>query len=286
MDVPGWRRRVWRLAATLFRRVDQDAIGIQAGSLTYGAFLSLPPLLVVLLSIAGSILRGDAEATQRVLDAVSGVIPSLQQMVSSTITVRSVQQLGVGLVGLAGIIWAASGFAARARHALGVVFRTERTGLVLGRFSAGLLGLPIVVLFVLLAAGGSLTAGLRIAGSIAWVTEAIALLAVAAATFVFVLLTYRLLTPGKGPRMREHLAGSAVFTLGWLLLHAVGAEYTARIVSRSTALYGAIGAIFGLLAFLYLTMWWLLLCAELSQILRERRAGSTERPPSSGGGRR
>jgi uncharacterized BrkB/YihY/UPF0761 family membrane protein len=45
----------------------------------------------------------------------------------------------------------------------------------------------------------------------------------------------------------------------------------ARIVARSSALYGALGAIFGLLAFLYAAVYLLLLSAELSEVLWERR---------------
>jgi uncharacterized BrkB/YihY/UPF0761 family membrane protein len=83
--------------------------------------------------------------------------------------------------------------------------------------------------------------------------------------------TYRLLTPGNGPRLVEHVPGCLLFTAGWFVIHLVGAEYVNYVVTKTTALYGAIGAIFGLLAFLYLTMWWLLFCAEISQAFRAQR---------------
>jgi uncharacterized BrkB/YihY/UPF0761 family membrane protein len=162
-----------------------------------------------------------------------------------------------------------------------VIFRTIRTGLVFGRISAALLGTPIVLLFVLLATLGSLSAGLRIAGRIAWLSELATYGALACATFMFAILTYRLLTPGRGPTFRQHVPGSMLFTVGWLLLHLLGAEYVHRVVTRTTALYGAIGVIFGVLAFLYLTMWWLLLCAELTQARIDVRAGAEVR---DGGG--
>ena len=132
------------------------------------------------------------------------------------------------------------------------------------------LGRPIVLLLVALTAAGGVAADLRIGGSIAWITE---------------IVTYAVLggrssspssccptgcsRPGAVPRSASTLPGSILFTLGWLVLHVIGAEYVARVVTRSTALYGAIGAIFGVLAFLYATMWWLLFCAEVTQALRE-----------------
>ena len=80
---------------------------------------------------------------------------------------------------------------------------------------------------------------------------------------------YRLLTPSPGPRVREHLPGAAVFTVGFLVLERFGAAYVAVVVSRSTALYGTIGAIFGLLAFLYAAMWLFLLSAQVTELLRD-----------------
>ena len=55
--------------------------------------------------------------------------------------------------------------------------------------------------------------------------------------------------------MRAHLPGAIVFTVAWLALTAIGGIVFASVIQRSTALYGTIGAIFGLLAFLYATMW-------------------------------
>ncbi len=280
-DAGGWRRVV---APTLIvaRRVGSDAVGILAGSLTYGAFLSLPPLLMVMLSITGAVLKNDPAATQDVLDAVTNVIPGLSTMVNTSLNVQTAQQIGIGVVGAIAVVWSASGFAARARNAFGAIFRTQRTGLVFGRVSAALLGTPILLLFIVLASAGGLSAGLRIVGDIRLISELVSFLVLAVVSLAFALLTYRLLTPGAGPRLVEHLPGSILFTAGWLVLHALGAEYVTRVVAKTTALYGTIGAIFGVLAFLYLTMWWLLLCAEVTQVLRERERAEPSPSPLAG----
>jgi membrane protein len=285
-DATGWSR-VAAPTLVVAGRVGSDAIGILAGSLTYGAFLSLPPLMMVMLSITGAVLKNDPKATQDVLDAVADAIPGLSTMVNTSLNIQTAQQVGVGIVGAIAVLWAASGFAARTRNALGTIFHTQRTGLVFGRISAGLLGTPIVLLFIILAVAGNLSASLRIIGDIRLVSELVTFLALAAVSLAFAVLTYRLLTPGSGPSLVEHLPGSILFTLGWLVLHALGAEYVTRVVAKSTALYGTIGAIFGVLAFLYLTMWWLLLCAEVTQVLREREpaGASTGRPTGASAGK-
>lgn len=272
------RRNLWALGMVVIGRVSADAVGVEAGSLTYGAFLSLPPLLIVLMTIVGRVLHEDPAATQRLLHAVDQAIPGMDQVISTSITLRSAQQLGLGLAGVALVVWAASGFAARARHAFGHVFRTERTGLIFGRLSAAVVGTPIVLLFVALTAAGGVAADLRIGGSITWIAEIAGYALIALLVWAIAMLSYRLLTPGSGPTLREHGPGAILFTVGWLALHIVGAEFVARVVTRATTLYGAIGAIFGVLAFLYATMWWLLFCAEVTQALREEQeaaAGAT-----------
>jgi uncharacterized BrkB/YihY/UPF0761 family membrane protein len=97
---------------------------------------------------------------------------------------------------------------------------------------------------------------------------------VTAASFVLFLFAYRVLTPGHGPKLRGHVSGALLFTVGFGLARAIGETYVANVVTRATALYGAIGAIFGLLAFLYATMWLFLLGAELSRFIAERDVAS------------
>lgn len=282
------RPELWRLVVaptlTVAVRVSRDAVGILAGSLTYGAFLSLPPLLLILMSIGGALLRSHPQASEDLVVAVTNVVPGLDQVINANVELRSVQQLGIGLAGLVAVIWAASGFVARTRYAFGVVFRTERTGLVGGRISAALLGMPIVLLFVVLAVAGGLSAGVRL-GDLPWLSEIMGLAGVALVSFLFVLLAYRLLTPGDGPSFRHHVPGAAVFALGWLVLHLLGATYVSYVIARTTALYGAVGAIFGVFAFIYLTMWMLLLGAEVSQAYRSTAADVADAvglPPGAG----
>ena len=69
---------------------------------------------------------------------------------------------------------------------------------------------------------------------------------------------------------RDHLPGAAAFSLAFLILERFGAVYVGAVVARSEALYGAIGAIFGLFAFLYIMMWLFLLGAELTRYTVER----------------
>jgi uncharacterized BrkB/YihY/UPF0761 family membrane protein len=179
--------------------------------------------------------------------------------------------VSTGIVGLVGIVYAASGFVARVRHALGVVFRTRPVGLVVGRVSGALIGVPVVLLLVAFAVAAGWVTGLGVEGAIGIVVQLAAFAGLAAFGAAIWALVYRLLTPSPGgPSLRDHLVGAVAFSIGFLALERVGGAYVAGVVSRTTALYGAIGAIFGLLAFIYVAMWMFLLAAAITQLRRER----------------
>jgi YihY family inner membrane protein len=263
-------RVVARPSLALADRVQRDQVGVEAGSLTYGAFLSLPPLLLLLISVVGIVFQQRAAAAQQdLIEAVGDLLPGFDDVVSTQLELTTASQVGTGLVGLLGIIYAASGFVARTRHALAVVFRTRLVGLVVGRVSGAIIGVPVVVLLIAFAVAAAWVIGLRVEGAIGAVVEVAAFAALAAFGSAIWALVYRLLTPSPGPSVREHLRGAAVFSIGFLLLERFGATYVAAVVTRSTALYGAIGAIFGLLAFMYAAMWLFLLSAVITQLRRE-----------------
>src|SRR5262249_57108034 len=89
-------------------------------------------------------------AQQAVIDGLASLVPHpiqsaatsvLEEQLSAAITGK----VSLGIVGLLGLLWSASGFAARIRHALGQIFGTARTGLLSGRFVGSIVGLLVVV---------------------------------------------------------------------------------------------------------------------------------------------
>jgi uncharacterized BrkB/YihY/UPF0761 family membrane protein len=62
----------------------------------------------------------------------------------------------------------------------------------------------------------------------------------------------------------------SVMTIGFELLRLFGGWYVGRFVTKASALYGSIAAIFGILIFLRLAMWLFLYGAEISSILRDQ----------------
>ena len=270
-------RRAPRLAATVIGpaadvagRLKDDDVSTHAGAMTYGAFLSLPPLLLFGTAIAGFVFAGHPDAEAKAVGRLIALLPGLQAVVSDSVQSATTGRIPVGMLGLAGLLWAASGFASRTRHALGEVFHTERTGLFGGRFVGMIVGMLIVVAIVALALLTTITTWAeryRPAGVLLPIVGFVILLA---GEFGFFLVVYRTLTP-RGPSWSIHLPGALVFVLSWEVLKALAGLFFARVVAHSTALYGTVGSIFAFISFLYGTMWLLLVGAETSLVIAARR---------------
>jgi YihY family inner membrane protein len=257
-------------ARAIAGRYEQDELPTHAGALTYGAFLSLPPLLLLAASVTGFAIH-DPVKQEQVINSIVGMVPGLDTVAASLVDSLVAGRVAVGLIAIPSVLWAASGFVARLRHALGVIFGTRWTGLISGRFRGMVVGLPLLAgLLIVLALPGSVS-GLADSGVVSVLVEVLTYLAVLVGGVAFFVVVYRFLPPQCPLSWRDHVPGAIAATVGSLLLQWFGAIYVDRVVARGSALYGALGAVFGLLAFLYVAVYLLLLSAELSQVLWERR---------------
>ena len=66
------------------------------------------------------------------------------------------------------------------------------------------------------------------------------------------LWTFKALTGRQGLPWRAHLPGAILGAVGFELLKIVGAVYVPRLVGSSSALYGTLGVVFALIAWLAL----------------------------------
>ena len=96
--------------------------------------------------------------------------------------------------------------------------------------------------------------------------------------FGYFLLLYKLLTPSKTLRWRDHLPGAILMTLGFGVLKIVGGILVDRTIEHWSSLYGTIGGIFGLLLIIRLAMWIFLYGAELSSVLVRQEHGEAGVP--------
>jgi len=262
-------------------RLRHDDIATNAAALTYGAFLSIPPILLLALSVAGFLIRSSA-SQKALVDAVEKAIPGIEDVAASTIERAVEGRTAIGAIALLGVLWTASGMGARARHALGLIFNTEWTGISVGRLRILVVALPLGAGMLVLMGATSFVTRLGAANWAGIVFKPVGLALLVAAQVLYMILVYRLLTPGHGISARDHLPGALLFAACWFALELVGTNYVASVIVRSSALYGTLGSIFGLMAFLYMASYAFLVSAELSAVLHERR--TREKHPGSRSG--
>lgn len=88
---------------------DQDNCPGMAASLSYFALFSLFPMLLVILSVVGSLLGPNTEALQSIQDAIVRYLPpEVHELVKGTVVALNENSVGAGIIGSGLLLWAAS----------------------------------------------------------------------------------------------------------------------------------------------------------------------------------
>lgn len=262
-------------ALRMQERYRDDAADALAAAIGLFGFLSLFPLLALLLAAVGFVLGDDSGAQARAVDLVIESVPALGSLAGGEGQVATAIDaiaenpgtlLGFGTIGL---VLSALRIASGAQQATAVVFRRELpTGLVARREQV--LALVVVGFFALAGAAVSGTVGVDLGSGL---DEA--LLSVVGVVIAYVLdvalfmLAYRLFTPGEGPEWRTLWPGSLLAAAGWVALKLFGTAYVTNQAQSANNTYGALGSIIGLLLLFYLVGRLFLYGAELAALLAD-----------------
>jgi inner membrane protein YhjD len=270
------RLRVVQLLRAVAERNGQENGGQIAAALTYYAFVSIFPLMLLALSVIGFVLSGDEAAQQEWAARLAGSIPGLGDLIARNITAIVEGRTAAGVVALLGLLWAGMGIVGAARTALSRIFRRALSANpILSRMrTLGALAILGVVALGSVTITG-LLAGLGGEAGIGLIVRIAGILGAAAVDLGFFLLAYLVLTPGHGPRPATLLPGAIVMAAGWTGLKLAGSWYAARVVARATAIYGTFAAVIGILAILNIAAQLFVAGAVLSAVLAERRSGGT-----------
>ena len=249
------------------KKYGDDNGGVLASNLAYSAFLSLFPLLLILVTILGLIASVNPSFRTQVLNAVAGQVPLIGNQL--TTNVQQLQRSSViGLiVGVIGLIWGASGLAQAGLFTMEQVWNLPgpaRPGFVQRLGRAGL--------FLCLLGGGVIvTTGL--AGLTTYLHNGLAFklpieLVTAAFNAGMYLGAFRALTP-KGVPTRKLLPGAITGGICWTVLQVLG-TYLVHHFLHSDSVYGVFGTVLGLLAWIALAVQLTVYCAEINVVLARR----------------
>ena len=218
---------------------------VYAAAVAYHVLLSLFPLVIILVAAFGLIARGSTAGSRAIDDLIAQIPPgTLREQVQSIATAPAAGSGALGLVGLFGALWTASGMFGALRRALNNAFDVPAARPFLSSRLRDLASIPAIVLLVFLST--ALTAILSLARALAgrlgfeqlvtvtWTLVTIPL-PLLASTLVF-LLAYRLL-PNHRLLVRDLWAGALLAGIGFELAKSAFAVYLARF-ARYDALYG------------------------------------------------
>jgi membrane protein len=237
---------------------------------TYYGFLSLFPLLLLLVTILGFALHGDPHLQARLLDSALSQFPVIGTQLREN--VRGSSGSGLGLVaGVAGTLYGSLGAAQATQNALSRVWaipRNERPNPFASRLRS--LGLILVLgLGVLVTTGlSALTTGAGSFGASLAVGVRIGSIGLAALTNISMFLVAFRVLSARQISFRDLRLAAIVAGLGWQTLQLLGTYLVSHTLKGSRESYGVFGLVLGLIAWIYLLALVMVLAAEISVVAR------------------
>lgn len=255
------------LLAFLFavqKKIGDDNAGLLIANLTYTGFVTIFPLLLVLVTVLGIVVGGSSSLTHQLEGSVVRDFPIIGNQLLANVHAlhrASAVSLAVGLIGL---VYGTTGLAQTGLYTMEQVWNvpgTMRPGFLprLGR-SVGFLGVlagSVIVSGFLASVGTSLPEGLAVRiGS-----EVVSALS----NVAWFVAGFRILTP-RMVATRRLLAGAVAGGIAWTLLEAFGSYLVSHDLKGDTAVYGFFAVVLGLLAWLYLAARIAVFCAEVNVV--------------------
>jgi len=267
VDAAQQRHKASALVFGIIKKYGDDNGGVLAASLAHSGFVSLFPLLLVLVTILGLIASADPSLRHEALTAVAKQVPLIGHQLAGNIhQLRRSSVIGL-VAGLLALTWGTTGLAQAGLHTMAQVWNLPgpaRPGYLqrLGRAALflGVLGLGVVVTTLLT----SLSAYGHDVIAIAVLLEALAV----AANIGMYVIGFRVLTP-KAVRARKLVPGAVAGGVAWTVLQAAG-TYVVHHFLHSDSVYGVFATVLGLLAWIYLGVEITVYAAEINVVVARR----------------
>jgi membrane protein len=262
-----WSRRFrWlRTAMAVNQRVSDVGGGPMASSIALAGFLSLFPLLILGVAVLGFVSANRTDFAQSVVDQF-GLTGDAARQVVDAVNEAEQSRRAASVVGLVGLLWAGLGVVGTLEQAFNATWQVTGRG-----WKAKLIDLVWLVgafcLFLATSALGPVAAWLP--GPAAVPTVAFGLVLDA----VLLLWMFRALTNVAVP-WTDYLPGALVGAVGLEILKLAGTIYVPRAAAAASALYGSIGVVFAILAWLALFARLVVYASALNVVRHEARYGT------------
>jgi membrane protein len=259
------RRPRVAFVVAVIKKLADDQGGQLAALIAYYAFVSLFPLLLILVTVLGFVLQGNPGAQEEILNSTLGQFPLLHDQLKLHSLSGSGLALAVGIVGslLAGI--GVMGATQSAFNRIWNVPFKQRPDFLKSRLRS----LRMVAILGAMAIISTVAAGFVGAASHG-APKVVAGVIVAFALNVALFMTaFKLLTATE-LHWRKLAPGVVLGAVFWQLLQHLGGFYVDHELKRTGPLYGVFALVLGLLAWLYLGAQLTIIAAEVN-VVKARR---------------
>jgi membrane protein len=237
-----------------------------AAFVTLSLFLSLFPLMLVATAVLGFLASGKADLAGDIVNKL-GVSGEAAKTVQDAIVAAERSRKSASVVGFLGLLWASLGVVSSMQAAIDRAWQAKGRGMRDKLYAVEWL----VGAGSLMAASFVLT-GLVVGVLPGWAAPLGILVTVALNVLLF-WWTFKIL--GRTHvGWRPLLPGALLAGIGLQVLTTLGAYYVPRAVASSSALYGSIGVVFALLAWLFFFGRLVVYASVLNVVLYERKAGT------------
>ncbi|MDA8080454.1 MAG: YihY/virulence factor BrkB family protein [Actinomycetota bacterium] len=248
----------------VIKKFGDDQGGSLAGLITFFGFTSMFPLLLLVVTIFGSIVGASSSITARVVNSALSQFPILGSEIANNIHALHRKDPITLAVGIIGLIFGSQGASQSSQYAMAQVWNipvVERPGYLTRLVRTMALVFVLGIFFLL---GSALSAFSSFASS-RFELRAIALVLSVLVNLALYLLAFRILTP-KQIETRRLYIGAAVGGIAWTLLQLLGGYLVSHELRNASQVYGFFAVVLGLLSWIYLGARILIYSAEINVV--------------------
>jgi len=237
--------------------------------LTYYAFISIFPLLLIASSVLGFVLQGNPDLQADLLNSTLSQFPIVGTQLGRPGGFAG--STSAVVIGILAALYGVIGLGQAAQHMLNTAWavpRNSRLNPVSSRVRSVLLivlaGIAVLGVAALTIVAGNL-GNLGLGSWLRWLSTVLSV--VVTAVFMALMMRY---TTSRRPSFRVCLPGAIVISLLWHGLQLLGGQYVSHVIAKASDMNAVFAVVLGLIALLYLASAMAVLGVEVTVVLSRK----------------
>jgi membrane protein len=284
----GWKDILFRT----WSEISDDRVLLIAAGVTYYLLLSIFPTLTAFVSIYGLFTDSGTVATQVALLAgyVPGGFLGIIRDQLTALTQQGNAALGWGfLISFSLALWSSSSGVKTLFEAMNIAYdeREKRNFFVLNGIALAVMLAGLLVGIIMIGVVVILPAALAVIGfaeGFEWLAQSIAYLILAAVLFAILTVLYRI-GPSHRKRRLRWLTPGAFFACGTIIAASALFSWYAANFANYEKTYGSLGALIGLLTWLWISVTVVIVGAEINAEIENQTEGHVPVPANTNASR-